>query len=290
MDGSLVDMKKHPLTWALGVSLLMHLLFLFVFVRENPLISFFTPQEEVATPERRIRFEIIESPEDVRRSTPDERTHLLSDRTAAAQNRVQDELAEGIDPYAEGLSDIRSLPQPDAGSGVETSSASTSPQNSYDRRTTQTHSRGRVAPTFSREKLLEGAQRSQNRRSSSYATPLYRQVDSRVRDFGDLRFNTYAWDFAPYLLYLKQTIRKNIYPPPVFTHMGFGGRNAVQFRIYPDGRLEDVTVLGHQGEQALVETSVMAVRVSAPFRPLPEDFPEDYLEVTAGFGYIGFQR
>jgi outer membrane biosynthesis protein TonB len=69
------------------------------------------------------------------------------------------------------------------------------------------------------------------------------------------------------------------------THLGFGGSNVVRFRIFPKGHLEGPEVLGYNGEKALIETSKRAVQVSAPFPPLPEDFPEKYLEVTASFHY-----
>ena len=45
-------------------------------------------------------------------------------------------------------------------------------------------------------------------------------------------------------------------------------------------------VLEYIGHKTLMETSVRAIEVSAPFKPLPVDFPEDYLEITAQFYYF----
>lgn len=45
-------------------------------------------------------------------------------------------------------------------------------------------------------------------------------------------------------------------------------------------------ILGSEGSQALIETSKKAVELSAPFWPLPDDFPREFLEVTAKFHYI----
>ena len=59
-----------------------------------------------------------------------------------------------------------------------------------------------------------------------------------------------------------------------------------RFRITRDGQLIGQKILGYEGEKALIETSKRAVEVSAPFWPLPDDFPQDYLEVTARFYYI----
>ena len=277
--------KQHRLVWALGVSLALHLILLLFSARGGNEFFLQPPRRENEAPERRIAFEIIETPEDSRLH-PTEETHLLSDRFSTARNRYEGDLERGSDPYADGISDVRSLSSP-SGSG-DAGAARFEDWDNRSNSSNRTSSRQRNASqTFSRE-ILTG--RGQGVASSSASSVPYRQTRTRAQDFGSLRFNTYAWDFAPYLLYLKEIIGKNIYPPPVFTHMGFGGRNMIRFQIYPDGRLEGVAVLGHQGEQALVETSVMAVRVSAPFHPLPSDFPEDFLEVTAAFHYIGFQR
>jgi TonB family protein len=114
----------------------------------------------------------------------------------------------------------------------------------------------------------------------------YQQTVSSAANQGGISFNTYDWDFAPYLIRLKKRIERNIYPPPAFTHLGIGGSNIIRFRISRDGTVTGPEVLGSEGEKALIETSKRAVEVSAPFWPLPEDFPRDYLEVTAKFFYV----
>jgi len=117
--------------------------------------------------------------------------------------------------------------------------------------------------------------------------PSYRELQSSVERNGGISFNTYAWEWAPYLLKLKDLIQKNIFPPASFTRLGFGGSHLIRFRIARDGRLTGPHILGSDGDRVLTETSSKAITLSAPFPPLPDDFPESFLEVTVLFQYYG---
>lgn len=279
------DVMMDRRVWALAISLLIHLV-LVLLVNKDVMIGFkdsSVPEE----PERRIAFEVIETPEEHRSDVAPQDANLLSDKHSTAADAVQRRAEDDLSPYSEGLTDSKSVPQEGGSSFAETSEyyggrsrrRSTGESGIGERRLSD-------GEEFSRDVLIDppmAAAVKAPRRS-------YRQTSSSAPSFGSIRFNTYAWDFAPYLIYLKKQISKNIYPPPIFTHLGFGGMNRIQFRIYPDGQLVSMITLDFVGEAALVETSVMAVRMSAPFESLPEDFPEDYLEVTALFNYIGLVR
>jgi outer membrane biosynthesis protein TonB len=103
---------------------------------------------------------------------------------------------------------------------------------------------------------------------------------------GDVSLNTYAWDFAPYILYMKRRIRKHVYPPPAFYKMGaISGTIVVNFKVYPDGSVSEPKLVSVKGHNALVSTSINSIKASNPFKPLPEDFPENYLELTWSFIY-----
>jgi outer membrane biosynthesis protein TonB len=115
----------------------------------------------------------------------------------------------------------------------------------------------------------------------------HRQLEGRAAESGGLSFNTYDWDFAPYMLALKERISRNIFPPLAFSQWGMiDGDTMLRFKIYPDGRLADLELLGYRGHHTLMETSRFAVTTSAPFPGLPADFPKSYLEVTAKFSYF----
>ena len=104
---------------------------------------------------------------------------------------------------------------------------------------------------------------------------------------GGFAFNTYNWNFAPYLIYLKKRIQRHIFPPSAFTRLGMiEGRSVVRFLISKDGKLLDLKVLNYEGHSSLMQTSVNAVNGSSPFRSLPRDFPEEALEVTGTFVYL----
>ena len=59
-----------------------------------------------------------------------------------------------------------------------------------------------------------------------------------------------------------------------------------RFRIYPDGHMEMLQVQEEEGHKSLHRSSVNAIKGAAPFRDLPDDFPEDFLEVKFGFYYL----
>jgi outer membrane biosynthesis protein TonB len=89
------------------------------------------------------------------------------------------------------------------------------------------------------------------------------------------------------MLALKQRIGRNIFPPLAYTMLGMiDGDTMLRFKIYPNGRLADLELLGYRGHRTLMETSRSAVTISAPFPALPADFPKPYLEVTARFSYF----
>ncbi|HLG41495.1 MAG TPA: energy transducer TonB, partial [Chitinophagaceae bacterium] len=110
--------------------------------------------------------------------------------------------------------------------------------------------------------------------------------DSRVEDWGAFTLNTYDWEFAPYMLQVRRTVNGNVYPPPAFLRMGIiDGKTLISFKIYPNGEVRELKVVKYVGHRTLMETSYKAIEVSAPFPPLPSDFPLPYLEIHYSFHY-----
>ena len=106
-------------------------------------------------------------------------------------------------------------------------------------------------------------------------------------ELGDVSLNTYAWDWAEYILEMKRRIRENVHPPGAFTFLGLiSGDTVLRFKVLPDGRVVDLEVVGFTGHSSLMETSVTAVERAGPFRALPADFPEEYLELVWTFSYV----
>ena len=277
------SLKEHRLLWALILSLLLHLIFLLLYSKWGEIEILKLPDSVNKKSEKQIAFEIVETPEESRSKIPPKKAQLLSDKNALAKDLVKKDMGTENLPYSKGVADAKVFPEAKkSGSdknyfGKTLLSGEKSHQN-LKGFIPQAQSRGENTE-FSRELLLGG-------KKVPPKNSLYDQRQSSAKDIGGISFNTYAWDFAPYLLELKRRIERNIYPPPAFTYLGFGGKNVIRFRIALDGSLDNLQVLEYEGEKALVRTSQKAVEMSAPFRPLPEDFPEKYLEVTATFSYI----
>ncbi len=115
----------------------------------------------------------------------------------------------------------------------------------------------------------------------------FKHEGSASATIGGISLSTTEWDFAPYLLDLKRRIKQKWIPPIAFTALGaIHGYSWVRFRIYPDGSMESLEVVETEGHDSLHRSSVNAVKGAAPFRPLPQDFPDRYLEITFGFYYL----
>jgi outer membrane biosynthesis protein TonB len=287
----LKTLKKKPLFWALAASLLIHL-FAFLFTSWATMLGwiFLTAKKVAAVPAAiELTFdddkprEVVEAPESARRDETNPEAKYLSDKNAVAQNPAAPENLPPGEAYAQGLSDADALasqrhrpePQhepPGAGDQQSQEDMSTNSQP-------QPFHFG--ASSFRRELLM-----SKNAQAETPATAGRDNQASRSPALGDFSLSTYEWEFAPYMLWLKRRIRENIYPPPAFTHLGLiSGKTQLRFRIYPDGSLQTLEVNHFNGHEALMKTSVRAVQLSAPFRKLPENFPEPYLEITAQFEY-----
>lgn len=112
------------------------------------------------------------------------------------------------------------------------------------------------------------------------------QKDWEAELVGDFALSTYAWNWAPYWLAFKRKLMRNWFAPPAYYRLGLiYGYTIVRFRVMRDGQMVDFRVLQHVGHHSLEESSVSAIKSSFPFKPLPEDFPDPYLEVTIKMMY-----
>jgi hypothetical protein len=50
--------------------------------------------------------------------------------------------------------------------------------------------------------------------------------------------------------------------------------------------MEGMEVIETEGHDSLHRSSANAVKAAAPFRELPEDFPDEFLEIEFGFYYL----
>ena len=116
MDRLFVDVRKRNLTLGVTVSIILHILLLFMYRKYGDLVLFRLPPKldegtlilELADPPQIQRSrEIVESPESSRTQRPNENANLASDKDAMARdmNENMDQMSNS--PYAEGLAYYR---------------------------------------------------------------------------------------------------------------------------------------------------------------------------------------
>lgn len=296
-------------------SILLHILFLFLwegavrlklFEVDIPKPADISPAQKENEPlvfdlqQPDLPKEVIETPADARTVENQTKGNFLSDKNALARNpETNPNLKEG-EPFARGDLDVHELPQnqgpvgqplPPAQEQRNQEQKETKPSETE----TDTGVKGPApdtegitrAETLVNQHLQRQKQEMRPGVQEQLPTAKYDNQESRALDMGGLSFNTYNWNFAPYMLELKRRIQRNIHPPSAFTELGLiSGDTLLRFKIYPNGMLKDLEVLTYNGHKSLMITSTNAVEVSAPFPGLPRDFPEDYLEVTGKFIYF----
>ena len=231
--------------------------------------------------------EVIATPDDARQAEAPRDAEFLSDKNARARDQ---EAAPSLPvtgaPYSRGDLASHEVPAPPPGpQQARPAEARPAPETDAERPADET-----PGPAGSEPAAAPGTgPASAPRRPFRLEMPTvpHRQLEGRAGEEGGLSFNTYDWDFAPYMLALKRRIGGNIFPPLAYSMLGvIDGDTQLRFKIYPDGRLADLELLAYNGHRSLMETSRSAVTVSAPFPVLPADFPKPYLEVTAKFTYF----
>lgn len=146
----------------------------------------------------------------------------------------------------------------------------------------------RDALPSSSEQMLTG------RRAQAAARPGYGARRSGESDdvgalaFGEYAFSTRAWDYEPYWVHMRAKLYAAWNPPVAYTQYGIiqGGSTIVRVTVHKDGTISDAKILQTDGHESLHRSSLAAMLGAAPFRPLPEDFPDPELVVTVRFVYM----
>lgn len=264
--------KERTILWGIALSLLLHGLLFVPGIRdmfEGWDINL-EPEVEVIP----LEFQLVSPPENP--IPTDEVSKYASTVSSAASDVVDTEEKTDL-PHGEGEIPIPDTPAR-ANEGAEGGGDSELPP--LPEETTD------LGEAFERSKFI--SQMSPKRELSlPEQNPDFKNEGSAYASLGGISINTTAWDFAPYLLDLKHRVKQHWIPPLAFTALGaIHGYTVVLFRIYPDGRMEAMSVVEKEGHESLHRASENAIKGAAPFRPLPDDFPEPYLEVRFGFYYL----
>lgn len=143
---------------------------------------------------------------------------------------------------------------------------------------------------FSRS-ALTGQQPSQENQENAEEATNRGESPNRPEGFdaelvGDFALSTYEWDWAPYWLAFKRKLQRVWYAPPAYYELGLiHGHTILKFKISRDGQISEMEVLRQVGHTSLEQSSVNAIQAVFPFLPLPNSFPDEYLEVTVKMIY-----
>ncbi len=126
----------------------------------------------------------------------------------------------------------------------------------------------------------ESHPRSQQKKSHQQdeVSPLSAK-DFKADLIGEMRMNTYAWAWAPWWKSFERRILHFWYAPTAWQMGLISGYTYVKIRVNKQGELVSYQVLKHVGHPSLRKSSVNALESVFPFKALPPDFPEDYLEI-----------
>lgn len=283
-------MDKKVRKYTIIVSVVLHLIIFFVAERtvdftllgtENipevinePIIFDLSEKDQIK--------QVIETTEDQRSQMKAEKPEYLSDKNTISKNPDPGKELSTGGPYSEGDLNVPALPEILKDGKPDENREKKDPDKK------DTTERIEDTENFISENKKDIPELDTSNPGGSIRNQiLHKNILSKVKELGGFAFNTYDWNFAPYMLELRRLIQSNIFPPIAFTRLGMiDGETLLRFRIYPDGRLESLELLNTKGHKSLVDTSVEAVEISAPFPLLPDDFPKPFLEVTGKFIYF----
>ncbi|RMF58182.1 MAG: hypothetical protein D6748_09460 [Calditrichaeota bacterium] len=132
--------------------------------------------------------------------------------------------------------------------------------------------------TFSKKLIGESTSRSNQKKAKEDVSPLSSR-EFQADLIGEMRMSTYAWDWAPWWKAFERKILHHWYAPTAWQMGLISGYTYVKIRVNQKGELMSYEVLKHVGHESLKTSSINALESVFPFKALPPDFPEDFLEI-----------
>jgi outer membrane biosynthesis protein TonB len=279
-----INKEKRTYFWTILLSVIIHLIFLLIFSRDILVIDL-SPEEKdlpeevtVVFPENKpktIVENINETNEFPRKSD------LLSDFNSTARSR---QLLEQLrnQPMSKGNIPFPNLTKPKL------------EQNLNNQFQTKKFTKDALIGKRANDSRMQNQnnQNQQRAQTSQQTTDnIYDQRQFSADQLGDLTLSTYAWEWAPYINALKNKVYSVWFTPAAYHRLGLiHGYTIIEFTISRDGKLLNSKVLEHQGHESLEVSSVNAINASFPFRPLPDNFPDETLTITARLIYPNLRR
>ncbi|MEZ4648241.1 MAG: hypothetical protein R3E97_05530 [Candidatus Eisenbacteria bacterium] len=114
--------------------------------------------------------------------------------------------------------------------------------------------------------------------------------DANAELLGDISLNTREWEWAPWLQAFRRELMES-WTAPLGYHLGLiHGWTLLEVVVAPSGQVLSNRVMDEEGNVAFREASLAAVDRSAPYLPLPDDFPEETLVITLRLDYPEWQK
>jgi len=279
-----LDRDKRIYFWTILLSLLIHALFLLFFTQDLFVIDL-TPEQKdlpeevtVVFPENKPK-SVVENINANNEIPVD--SDLLSDFSSMARSR---QLLENIrnQPMSDGNTPFPNLTKPNLLNNFK---------NQFQ---TKKFTKDALIGKQASDDLMR-EQKDQNRKSrqanQSTTNNIYNQQQFSADQVGDITLSTYSWEWAPYINDLKRKLYTVWFTPAAYHRLGLiHGYTVIEFSISRDGKLNGYKVHEHNGHESLQISSVNAINASFPFKPLPANFPEENLIITAKLIYPNLRR
>lgn len=198
---------------------------------------------------------------------------LLSDKNSQARNPFPTK-NKGNMPYSRGNSPLANLSAPN-----------TRLKNFQQKKFSKKALVGISSESPQRASLFD-RQRQSSSSQSEGSNNMLDQKEFSVEEVGALTLSTYQWQWAPYINSMKNKLSRVWFAPPAYYQLGIiHGYTIIQYTIDRNGKLLSYRVLKHVGHESLKQSSTQAIESLFPFIPLPDDFPDKTLTITAKLMY-----
>ena len=111
-------------------------------------------------------------------------------------------------------------------------------------------------------------------------------LDDKIPEGDRVDLNTTNYKYLSYFIGLRKSIELTWVYPSTAVRQGLQGEVRLEFKIEKDGRMTRIRVLSSSGYEALDRAIVDAIKLAAPFSPLPTSMAKDSLVITATFRYV----
>jgi outer membrane biosynthesis protein TonB len=280
------DKEKRIYLWTFLLSLLIHL-FLILFMMKDAFIIDLSPEEKnlpeevtVVFPENKPKT-IVENINE--NNLIPEQSDLLSDFNSQGRNK---QLLERMSnqPFSNGNIPLPNLTLPNLQKHFQ--------DQFQTKKFTKDALIGKQAADNDSRRDAYQESRPSAQANQSTTNNIYDQKQFSADQLGEsLTLSTYAWEWAPYINAMKSKLYQVWHTPPAYHMLGLiYGQTDIEFSISREGELISYKVLNHQGHESLEVSSVNAITAIFPFKPLPDNFPEESLTITARLIYPNLKR